>query len=194
MVKKAIISLSDKTGIIEFAKGLRELEIEIISTGGTYKILKENNISVKTVEEVTKFPEILDGRVKTLHPLIHGGILADRNKNTHINELTKHNIESLDLVVVNLYPFSQVIKKENCTLDEAIENIDIGGVTLIRAAAKNYKYVSIVVDFNDYSEILGELKKGNKTISENTNLKLAKKAFDSIYEYDKAISEYFNKL
>jgi len=154
---RALISVSDKNGIVEFAKKLDELKIEIISTGGTAKKLRENGLNVKDVSEITGFPECLDGRVKTLHPKIHGGLLALRNNKNHMEEISKLSIEPIDIVVVNLYPFKETILKENVNRKEAIENIDIGGPTMLRSAAKNYQSVSVVVDPSDYNILLNEL-------------------------------------
>ena len=145
-VKRALISVSDKTGIVEFARGLHELGVEIISTGGTMKTIAEAGIPVKSVSEITGFPEMMDGRVKTLHPKIHGGILAIRDNPSHVKAMEEHGIGGIDLVAVNLYPFRETVAKPDVTREEAIENIDIGGPSMVRAAAKNYKYVTIVVD------------------------------------------------
>jgi copper chaperone CopZ len=155
---RALISVSDKKGIVEFAGELENLGVEIISTGGTHKTLKEAGIKVKGISEITKFPECLDGRVKTLHPNIHAGILARRDKPDHMKELSDLNIQTTDLVVVNLYPFKETILKEGVTREEAIENIDIGGPTMLRAAAKNYRDVAVIVDPEDYERVIGELR------------------------------------
>ncbi|MDR2645338.1 MAG: bifunctional phosphoribosylaminoimidazolecarboxamide formyltransferase/IMP cyclohydrolase [Endomicrobium sp.] len=189
----ALISVSDKTGIVEFAKELKNLGWDIISSGGTAKILKEKSINCKEISEVTGFPEILDGRVKTLNPKIHGGILAIRNKNEHIKELQKHNISVIDMVVVNLYPFEETINKipkpeDKKISQDVIENIDIGGVALLRAAAKNYKDVMVICDSKDYSVIVDNLK--SKSINEDLKLNLAAKAFRYTAYYDSLISNY----
>ena len=189
-MKNVIVSVSDKTNIVEFAKELSSLGIKIFSTGGTAKLLKQNNVDVVEISEYTSFPEILDGRVKTLHPKIHGGILARRDKHEHLQELQKHNITLFDLVVVNLYPFEETIQKTN-NEEEIIENIDIGGVTLIRAAAKNYKDVLVVVDHNDYSEIISHVK--NNTLDLEFKKHLATKAFLHTARYDAIISNWFIK-
>lgn len=186
---KALISVSDKTGIIEFAKELEKLGIEIISTGGTYNILKENNIKVIPISDITNFPECLDGRVKTLHPNIHAGILAIRNNKEHMEQISKLNISLIDIVVVNLYPFKETILKENVLLEEAIENIDIGGPTMLRAAAKNYQDVSVITSPEDYKIILEELK-NNKKVSQETNFKLSAKVFNHTAHYDALIANY----
>ncbi|KKW17335.1 MAG: Bifunctional purine biosynthesis protein PurH [Candidatus Magasanikbacteria bacterium GW2011_GWA2_50_22] len=202
MPKRAIISVSDKTGIKEFAQGLVALGWEIISTGGTAKFLTENGIKVTPVADVTKFPEIMNGRVKTLHPAILAGILADQSKPTHLEQLEQLEIRPIDLVVVNLYPFEQVIQKNTDGFNnlrsqnleafenEAIENIDIGGPTMLRAAAKNFHSVAVVVDPHDYGTVLEELKKGD--ISLETKKRLATKVFAHTAKYDGAIANYFH--
>lgn len=157
-MKKAILSVSNKTGIVEFAKALTQLNYELYSTGGTKRILDEANVPVRSVSDLTHFPEIMDGRVKTLHPAVHGGILADRNKPQHLNELSEQHIDLIDMVVVNLYPFQQTVANPDVTMDEAIENIDIGGPTMLRAAAKNYKHVTTIVHPADYHEVLTRLR------------------------------------
>jgi phosphoribosylaminoimidazolecarboxamide formyltransferase/IMP cyclohydrolase len=193
-IQRAIISVSDKDGIGNFAKGLREFEIEILSTGGTAKRLRDGGVEVTEISEFTGSPEILDGRVKTLHPKLYGGILAMRDNESHLKQIKESGIEPIDLVVVNLYPFEEVIKKENVDLGEAIENIDIGGPTLLRAAAKNCKFVTIVTDPDDYKEVLKELKKNKGAVSPETNFKLAMKAFSYVARYDAAISNYLGAL
>lgn len=192
MIKRALISVSDKRGLVEFAKELNRLGVEIISTGGTAKTLKEAGINVIDVSQYTGFPEIMDGRVKTLHPLIHGGILARRDNPEDIERMKQLGIKPIDMVVVNLYPFEATVKKEGVTLEEAIENIDIGGPTLLRAAAKNYKDVVVIVDPDDYSAILEELKKGD--VSMDKRIELAKKVFSHTARYDALIAEYFDKI
>jgi len=188
---KALISVSDKTGIVDFAKELSKLNYEILSTGGTAKLLRENKIAVKDVSEYTGFPEMMDGRIKTLHPKIHAGLLALRENREHMQQAEENGIEMIDLVVVNLYPFQKTIEKENVTQDEAIENIDIGGPTMLRAAAKNFKYVTVIVNPKDYSNVLEELKSGS--ISEKTREKLAVKVFRHTADYDAAIDRYLSK-
>ncbi len=185
---RAIISVSDKDGVTDFAQGLVRLGFEVFSTGGTKKALTEAGVPVKSVSEITGFPEILDGRVKTLHPIIYGGILAKRNLPSHMEELAKNKIETIDLVAVNLYPFVQTVSKENVTLDEALENIDIGGPTMIRAAAKNFPSVIVEVDPADYGLILEKLKAGTVELEERQQL--AEKAFQHVASYDTAISQY----
>jgi len=194
MIKRALISVSDKTGIEEFAKELSKLGIEILSTGGTAKKLKDAGINVKDVFEYTGFPEMMEGRVKTLHPKVHGGILALRSKKEHLEQAKKHGIELIDMVVVNLYPFEATVKKKDVKFEEVIENIDIGGPSMVRSAAKNFESVAIVVDPNDYDEIIKELK-GKKNISKETKEKLALKAFQHTARYDAIISNYLrNRL
>ena len=188
MGKKAVISVSDKRGVVEFAKGLVAQGFEIISTGGTYKTLKEAGIEVTYISEVTDFPEILDGRVKTLHPKIHGGILA-RDLEEHRKQCADNGIDLIDLVCVNLYPFKETISKENVTFDEAIENIDIGGPTMVRSAAKNHQRVTIVVNPDRYDLILENLQK-NGTVSLELRRKLAAEAFAHTAEYDRLIAGY----
>ncbi len=188
---RAIISVSDKSGVTDFAKGLSQLGFEIFSTGGTKRALEEAGVPVKSVSEITGFPEILDGRVKTLHPMVHGGILANRKIAAHMEELAKHNIGEINLVAVNLYPFVQTVSKENVTLDEALENIDIGGPTMIRAAAKNFPSVIVVVDPADYPLVLEKLKGGDLDLAERK--RLAQKAFQHVAVYDTAISQYLRR-
>jgi len=189
-IKRALISVSNKEGIVDFAKTLEEAGVEIISTGGTYRKLKESGIKVRKVEEVTGFPEMLNGRVKTLHPYIHGGILADRSNENHMKEVSNSKIKLIDMVVVNLYPFKETISRANVTMEEAIENIDIGGPTMIRSAAKNYKGVAVVVDPDDYKKIQAELKDSGGYISIGTLFRLSVKAFQHTCEYDSVIFNY----
>lgn len=194
MIKRALISVSDKTGIVEFAKKLKDLGIEIISTGGTAKRLEESGISVTKVSDITGFPECLDGRVKTLHPVIHGGILAVRDNEDHMKQLKELNIEPIDLLVINLYPFKETISKENVEFDEAIENIDIGGPTMLRSAAKNFKDVTVVTDPMDYDKVVNELAQNNE-VSYETKYELALKVFEHTCHYDTLISTYLrNRL
>ena len=192
-IKRAVISVSDKEGIVDFAKGLEKLGIEIISTGGTARLLKDAQIKVKLISEVTNFPEILDGRVKTLHPLIFGGILARSDNSLHQEQLAAQQIETIGLVVVNLYPFQKTISKEEVKLEEAIENIDIGGPSLLRAAAKNYQDVAVVINPQDYPIILEELEKNQGEISLETKKRLATEVFEHTSFYDGIISQYLRK-
>ena len=193
-MKRVLISVYKKDGVLELAKELAALDFEIISTGGTYKYLKENGLSPKSVEEITGFPEVLGGRVKTLHPVIFSGILADRHDKAHNEELKKHNLQSFNLVVVNLYPFEETIAKKETTIDEAIEQIDIGGVSLIRAAAKNFKSVSVLVSPEQYNEYLTEYKSNKGHICHPYSIKIASEAFTYIAKYDKAIANYFLRI
>lgn len=188
-VKRALLSVSDKTGIVEFSKSLQELNIEIISTGGTSSFLNQHHIAHIEISDYTQFPEIFDGRVKTLHPRIHGGILARRDVDQDV--MHQHNIKGIDLIVVNLYPFEKTVR-QNCLLAEAIEQIDIGGPTLLRAAAKNYKFVTAIVDTDDYSPIITELKQQNGHITAATRFGLAKKVFLHTAKYDSMIANYLS--
>jgi len=188
---RAIISVSDKAGVTDFAKDLSQLGFEIFSTGGTKKAMTEAGVPVKSISEITGFPEILDGRVKTLHPMVHGGLLAKRSLPTHMAELAENKITPIDLVAVNLYPFVQTVIKKGVTLDEALENIDIGGPTMIRAAAKNFPSVIVVVDPADYQPVLEKLKQGDLPQAERKRLAL--KAFQHVAVYDTAISQYLRQ-
>jgi phosphoribosylaminoimidazolecarboxamide formyltransferase/IMP cyclohydrolase len=194
VIKRALISVSDKQGIIEFAKNLQNFGVEILSTGGTAKLFRENNIPVVEVSDYTGFPEMLDGRVKTLHPKVHGGILGRRDLPEHVTAMQEANIPNIDMVVVNLYPFRETIAKPNCSLEDAIENIDIGGPTMVRAAAKNYHHVAIVTDPADYAVIAREMTSTKGAVGAETRIMLAKKAFSHTAEYDGAISNYLTSL
>lgn len=191
-VKRALISVSDKTGILEFAKSLVAMNIHILSTGGTYKALVAAKIKVTEVSDYTGLPEMMDGRVKTLHPKIHGGLLGRRGTDDDI--MAEHGIDTIDMVVVNLYPFEATIAKDNCSLEDAIENIDIGGPTMLRSAAKNHKDVSVVTDPNDYSKILDEMQANQGQLSHATRFNLAIKAFEQTSRYDGAIANYFGTM
>ncbi len=186
---KALISVSDKTGIVEFARRLEQQGIEIISTGGTYKKLKEEGIKVMEISELTGFPECLDGRVKTLHPIVHAGILARRDKEEHKKQLEELKIDTIDFVVVNLYPFKQTILKEGVTLQEAVENIDIGGPTMLRSAAKNYQDVTVITNPEDYEIVLRELEE-NGEVSKDTKFRLMQAVFEHTANYDAMIANY----
>jgi len=188
---RALISVFDKTGIVEFAKELDKLGVEILSTGGTAKKLKENNINVKDVSDYTQFPEMMDGRVKTLHPKIHGGLLALRNNKAHMKQAKENNIEMIDMVVVNLYPFEETVKKK-VSFEETIEMIDIGGPSMIRSAAKNFQDVIVLTDPEDYQKIIKKLK-NKEEISLEEKKELAKKVFEKTAVYDSMISNYLNK-
>ena len=191
MTKRALISVSDKTNIVEFAKGLEKHGFEIISTGGTFSYLKNNGVACISIEDVTHFPEILEGRVKTLHPKIHGGLLSKRGNELHNKHVAENNIEYIDLVCVNLYPFEATVKKEGVSEEEIIENIDIGGPSMLRSAAKNFNDVTVVTDIRDYDRILNELENGGITLA--TRRSLAIKVFNTTASYDAAIANYFNK-
>ncbi len=193
MKKRAVISLSDKTGIIDFARDLISMDFEILSTGGTAKYLSDNHIPVTGISEITGFPECLDGRVKTLHPAIHAGILAKRNNSDHMEQLRKLDIHTIDIVVINLYPFKATLLKDGATQDEIIENIDIGGPTMLRAAAKNWQDVAVIIEPVDYKTITDEMKQFGE-ISKNTKLKLAYKVFEHTSAYDTLIASYLRKV
>lgn len=189
-IKRVVISVSDKTGVVGFAKELSHSVEEINSTGGTADTLSAAGIQIVPISEVTGFPEMLEGRVKTLHPAVHGGILADRSKPEHMETIAKHGIKPIDMVVVNLYPFAKTIEKPGTTLQEAIENIDIGGPAMIRSAAKNFASVAVVVDPSDYLGILAEMNANDGCLSYETRARLATKAFTHTAEYDTMISGY----
>ncbi|MCD9073885.1 bifunctional phosphoribosylaminoimidazolecarboxamide formyltransferase/IMP cyclohydrolase [Staphylococcus epidermidis] len=188
-MKKAILSVSNKSGIVEFAKALTNLDYELYSTGGTKRVLEDANINIKSVSELTQFPEIMDGRVKTLHPAVHGGILADRDKERHLEQLREQHIDLIDMVVVNLYPFQQTVAQPEVTETDAIENIDIGGPTMLRAAAKNFKHVTTIVHPSDYNEVIERIK--NQQLDEAYRKSLMVKVFQHTNEYDHAIVNYF---
>jgi len=188
-IERALLSVTDKTGIVDFARALTGFGIEILSTGGTFRVLKDAGISpLREVAEVTQFPEMLDGRVKTIHPRIAGGILAVRSKPEHMRALAEHGIPRIDLVAVSLYEFEKMAAKQDASLEELIENIDIGGPTMIRAAAKNWQDVAIVVSPNEYAAIIGEMTAGGGSLSQETHWRLAKKAFATTAAYDRAVS------
>ncbi|MBI4378884.1 MAG: bifunctional phosphoribosylaminoimidazolecarboxamide formyltransferase/IMP cyclohydrolase [Nitrospinae bacterium] len=192
-INRALVSVSKKDGLLGFAKGLTEMGVEILSTGGTAGLLKDNGIPVIHVSDYTGFPEIMDGRVKTLHPLIHGGILGKRDNEKHLEEMKIHGIKPIDMVVVNLYPFEETVSKGGVTLDEAIENIDIGGPSMLRSSAKNFHDVAVVVDPDDYEEILTEMKENDGLISYDTKMKLSVKAFKHTARYDSLISKFLEE-
>ena len=189
-IRRAILSVSDKTGIAEFARGLSRLGVEMYASGGTAKMLREKKVPVRVIEEYTGFPEMLDGRVKTLNPKIHGGLLALRKNASHMKTIASHGIVPFDMVVVNLYPFEAAVAKPGCTLEEAIENIDIGGPAMLRSAAKNCSDVAVVTDPSDYPDVLGKLKKGNGNLDPGTHAELGRKAFALTARYDAAVSNY----
>ena len=188
-VSRALISVSDKNGIVDFARALQELNIELLSTGGTFRLLKEHNISVTEVSDYTNFPEMMDGRVKTLHPKVHGGILGRRGVDDEVME--EHSIKPIDMVVVNLYPFASTVSDPTCTLPDAIENIDIGGPTMVRSAAKNHKDVAVLVNNNNYAEVVEELKKNQGQLKYQTRYELMVKAFEHTAGYDGMIANHF---
>ena len=194
MIKQALISVSDKTGVLEFARALHAMQVSILSTGGTAKLLADNGIPVTEVADYTGFPEMLDGRVKTLHPKIHGGILARRDFAEHQAALQQHDIPTIDMVVVNLYPFQQTVAKDECPLEDAIENIDIGGPAMLRSSAKNHKDVVVICDPSDYERVLGEMKAAQGDVSYETRFALAMKVFAHTAQYDGAITNYFTSL
>ena len=188
-IKRALISVSNKEGVVEFARQLHEAGVEIISTGGTMKAIKEAGIPVTYVSDVTGFPEIMDGRVKTLNPYIHGGILAVRDNAEHVAQMEEHGIKGIDLVAVNLYPFKETIAKPDVTLAEAIENIDIGGPAMVRASAKNFKFVTIVTNPAKYNEVIAQIKE-NGGVDDRTRMELAQEAFAHTAAYDTMIKDY----
>ncbi|MDR3566701.1 MAG: IMP cyclohydrolase [Syntrophobacteraceae bacterium] len=192
-IRRALLSVTDKTGLADFGRGLRGFNVELLSTGGTAKTLREAGIEITEVSDYTGFPEMLDGRVKTLHPKIHGGILGIRDNQTHADTMAKHEILPIDMVVVNLYAFAKTVARTGCTLEEAIENIDIGGPTLIRAAAKNNRFVAVVTEPSDYPGVLKEMEALKGAVSEKTSLRLACKAFCSTSGYDANICEYLTE-
>ncbi len=192
-VKRALISVSDKNGLVDFARGLQKFGIEIISTGGTAKLLQNNQIPVKEVSDYTGFPEMLDGRVKTLHPTIHGGLLALRDNPEHMKQLQDHRIGLIDMAVINLYPFERVIQKKNVTVEEAIENLDIGGPAMLRSAAKNYKNVAVVCNPAKYKDILKELDTNSGILSDAVLINLAIEAFSLTSRYDSVIYSFLNE-
>ncbi len=192
-IMRALVSVTDKSGVVDFARGLSEMGVALISTGGTANTLRQGGLAVTDVAEVTGFPEMLDGRVKTLHPRIHGGILARRDDPSHREQLSQHHIAPIDLVCVNLYAFEATVAKPGCSLEDAIENIDIGGPCLIRASAKNHADVAIVTDPADYPIILGEMKANNGSVSLTTRRRLAAKAFRLTNTYDGAIATYLER-
>jgi len=192
-MQRALISLTDKSGIENFARQLQDLGIEILSTGGTAKKMRENGIAVKDVSEFTGFPEMLDGRVKTLHPKVHGGILYLRGKTSHEEQMAAHGLQQIDLVAVNLYAFDKATLDPGCTVANAIENIDIGGPTMLRAAAKNFQYVTVIVDPADYPQVIAEIKEhGNTTLV--TRFRLALKVFQLTSSYDAAIAAWLARV
>ncbi|EPA8594667.1 bifunctional phosphoribosylaminoimidazolecarboxamide formyltransferase/IMP cyclohydrolase [Vibrio parahaemolyticus] len=191
-IRRALISVSDKTGIVEFAQALAERGVDILSTGGTARLLAEQGIAVTEVSDYTGFPEMMDGRVKTLHPKVHGGVLGRRGQDDEV--MAKHGINPIDMVVVNLYPFAETVAKEDCTLADAVENIDIGGPTMVRSAAKNHKDVTIVVNASDYDRVIAEMDANDKSLTLETRFDLAIAAFEHTAAYDGMIANYFGTM
>jgi phosphoribosylaminoimidazolecarboxamide formyltransferase/IMP cyclohydrolase len=194
MIKQALISVSDKTGVLDFARALSAMGVNILSTGGTAKLLADNGVAVTEVADYTGFPEMLDGRVKTLHPKVHGGILARRDFPEHMAKLAEHDIPTIDMVVVNLYPFQATVAKQDCSLEDAIENIDIGGPAMLRSSAKNHKDVVVICDPSDYSVVLDEIKNNAGVVSYDTRFGLATKVYSHTAQYDGAIANYLTSL
>ncbi len=192
-IKRALISVSDKSGVLELARELSNFGVEILSTGGTAKMLREAGLEVKDVSDFTGFPEMLDGRVKTLHPKVHGGLLGMRENPEHVAKMKEHGIEPIDMVVVNLYPFEATVAKPDCSLEDAIENIDIGGPTMLRSAAKNNRDVTVLVDAADYADVIAEMKASGGAVSRQANFKLAVKVYQHTAAYDGAISNWLGQ-
>lgn len=193
-INKVIISVSNKSGVLAFARELSKFGVEILSTGGTAKSLREAGLAVKDISEYTGFPEMLDGRVKTLHPKVHGGLLGRRANPEHVSKMKEYQIDPIDMIIVNLYPFEETVAKKDCKLEDAIENIDIGGPTMLRSAAKNYEDVTVIVDPADYPKIIAEMQANNGAVSKATNFYLAKKVFQRTSQYDTAITNYLSKI
>jgi phosphoribosylaminoimidazolecarboxamide formyltransferase/IMP cyclohydrolase len=193
-IERAIISVTDKTGIVEFANSLSRFGVQVLSTGGTARVLREGGISVTDISDYTGFPEMMDGRVKTLHPKVHGGLLGLRDNAEHVKMMKAHGIKPIDMVVVNLYQFEKAVAKKGVTLDEAIENIDIGGPSMLRSSAKNFKYVTVIVDPADYKLVLDEMESTGGETSLETRYRLARKVFRLTHQYDGAISKFLEKV
>jgi len=189
-IERAIISVTDKKGIVDFATSLSRFDVEILSTGGTAKALRQGGIAVTDISEYTGFPEMMDGRVKTLHPKVHGGLLGLRDNPEHVRMMEEHGIKGIDMVVVNLYQFEKTVDREGVTLEEAIENIDIGGPSMLRSSAKNFKDVTVIVDPVDYDRVLKEMEGSGGETTLKTRFRLARKVFRLTHEYDGAISQY----
>ncbi len=193
-IQRAILSVTDKSNLLEFALRLQELGVEVLSTGGTARMLREGGVNVRDVSDFTGFPEMLDGRVKTLHPKVHAGILAQRDNPDHMKTMASHHLKVIDMVVVNLYAFENTVARQDCTLEEAIESIDIGGPTMLRAAAKNYRDVAVVVEPGDYTSIIEEMQAKEGQLSLETRFRLAKKVFQLTHAYDGAITSYLDGI
>jgi phosphoribosylaminoimidazolecarboxamide formyltransferase/IMP cyclohydrolase len=192
-IERAIISVTDKTGVVDFAKALSEFGVQILSTGGTARVMREGEVPVTDISEYTGFPEMLDGRVKTLHPKVHGGLLGLRDNPDHVRVMEEHGIQNIDLVVVNLYQFEKAAAKEGVRLEDAIEEIDIGGPAMLRSSAKNFRDVTVITDSADYAVVLNEMKDLNGMTSLETRFRLAKKVFRLTHQYDGAISNYLER-
>jgi len=193
-IGRAIISVTDKTGVVDFARSISKFGVQILSTGGTARALRDGGISVMEISEYTGFPEMMDGRIKTLHPKVHGGLLGRRDNPEHVRMMKEHGIENVDLVVVNLYQFEKTVEKEGVSLEEAIENIDIGGPAMLRSSAKNFNDVTVIVDPSDYDVVLKEMEELGGTTSRKTRFRLAKKVFQLTHRYDGAISQHLEKV
>lgn len=192
-INKALISVSDKTGIVDFARELAQYKVQFISTGGTARILRENGLEIMDVSDYTGFPEMMDGRVKTLHPKIHGGLLGVRSNPDHCREMDQYNIESIDMIVVNVLPFENITIRPEYSIEDAMNKIDIGGIALLRSAAKNFESVTVVIDSDDYGTVIEDMRKYNGAVSRETNIQLAIKVFETTSRYDRFISEYLKK-
>jgi phosphoribosylaminoimidazolecarboxamide formyltransferase/IMP cyclohydrolase len=192
-IATALISVTDKSGIVEFARSLEKLGVEILSTGGTARALRDGGVTVMDISDYTGFPEMMDGRVKTLHPKVHGGLLGRRDNQQDLQMMERHGIKGIDLVIVNLYQFELTVAKEGCTLEEAVENIDIGGPSMIRSAAKNFKDVTVITDPSDYSRVLAEISESGETTLQ-TRFELARKVYNLTAHYDRAISQYLETV
>jgi AICAR transformylase/IMP cyclohydrolase PurH (only IMP cyclohydrolase domain in Aful) len=192
-INKALLSVSDKTGIVDFARDLAQYNVQFISTGGTAKILRENGLEIMDVSDYTGFPEMMDGRVKTLHPKIHGGLLGVRSNPDHCREMDQYNIESIDMIVVNVLPFENITIRPEYSIEDAMNKIDIGGMALLRSAAKNFESVTVVIDSDDYGTVIEDMRKYNGAVSRETNIQLATKVFETTSRYDRFISEYLKQ-
>lgn len=192
-IERAIISVTDKSGVVEFAKSLATFGVEILSTGGTAAAMRQGGVQVKDISDYTGFPEMMDGRVKTLHPKVHGGLLGLRDNPEHVKAMKGHGIQPIDMVVVNLYQFEKTVAKAGVALEEAIENIDIGGPSMLRSSAKNFKYVTVIVDPADYDPVLKEMRASGGETTLETRFRLARKVFRLTHLYDGAISQYLEK-
>ncbi|MBP7734543.1 MAG: IMP cyclohydrolase [Spirochaetes bacterium] len=192
-IKKALLSVSDKSGIVEFARELETYDVQFISTGGTARILRQNGLEIMDVADYTGYPEMMDGRVKTLHPKIHGGLFGVRSNPEHLHDMNEYNIEGIDMIVVNVKPVDSAMISQNSTIDDAMNRIDIGGIALLRSAAKNFNSVTAVIDSGDYESVIGEMRNNNGAVSPELNLQLAIKVFETTSRYDSLISEYLRQ-